>query len=105
MNKARLFGLFGFLGLLGLFTDNPGLFGFFGFFAFFAIGAPSDERLAQNAYKAGFNGFVAALLGLSVLITAHLMLDNHSTIALITAAVFVVTIVTFVISMAIFERR
>ncbi|MGM5488660.1 MAG: DUF3796 domain-containing protein [Nanobdellota archaeon] len=104
MNKIRLFGLFGFLGLLGLVTENPGLFGFFGFFAFFAIGAPTDERLAQNAYRSGFNAFIASLLGLSCLITAHLMLDNQSTIALLTAAAFVVTILTFAISMAVFER-
>lgn len=105
MNKMRLLGLLGFLGLLGLWTKNYGFFGFFGFFSFFAAGAKSDERVVTNTYRAGFNSFVVALIGLSVLITGLSMQTGLALMSLIIAAVFIATIVTFVVSFMVLDRK
>lgn len=105
MNKIKLLGFLGFLGLLGVWTKNYGFFGFFGFFSFFAATAKQDERLKINAYRAGFNSFIAALIGLSVLITGLSMDIGMALFSIITAAAFIATILTFVISLIVLEKK
>lgn len=105
MNKMKLLGFLGFLGLIGIPTHNYGFFGFFGFFSFFAAAQKSDERMSQNAYKAGFNAFVVSLIGLSFLITALSMNTGIALWSIILAAAFIVSILTFVISFIVLERR
>lgn len=100
----KFMGFLGFLGLLGFATENYGFFGFFGFFSFFAAAGRPDERLAANAYKAGFNGFMVAMLGLSALVTALSMDGGLALLSLMLAAVFAAVIVTFVVSMIVLER-
>lgn len=105
MDKMRFLGFLGFLGLLGFFTKNYGFFGFFGFFAFFAATKRQDERLTENTYKAGFYAFVAALLGLSLLVTAISMRAPLALFSLIIAGAYIAVILTFVISFMLLEKR
>ena len=105
MNKLKFLGFLGFLGLLGVYTNNYGFFGFFGFFSFFGITSKPDERLTENTYRAGFNSFVVALIGLSVLITALSMQGGLALMSLIIAAAYILTIVTFVVSFMILEKK
>ncbi|MGM5483745.1 MAG: DUF3796 domain-containing protein [Nanobdellota archaeon] len=105
MNKIKLLGFLGFLGLLGIWTKNYGFFGFFGFFSFFAATSKQDERLNINVYKAGFNGFVASLIGISLLVTAHSMETGLVFIAIITAVIFIIMILIFVISLILYEKK
>ncbi|MFP4112607.1 MAG: DUF3796 domain-containing protein [Candidatus Woesearchaeota archaeon] len=104
VKNLRYLGLLGFLGLLGIYTQNSGFFGFFGFFSFFAMSERPDERLAENTYKAGFNAFVVALAGLSLLITALSMRSGLVLIGLFIAGIFMAVILTFVISFMVLER-
>ena len=103
-NNIKFLGFLGFLGLLGIYTGNAGFYGFFGFFFFFPVAAKSDERLAENTYRSGFNAFIVALLGLSTMITGLSMESSINTIALIIAGTFIIMLFTFVISFMVFER-
>lgn len=104
-NKIKLLGLLGFLGLLGIPTKNYGFFGFFGFFSFFAATSKPDERLETNTYRAGFNSFVVALIGLSVLITSISMQSGIALMSIIIAATYIATILAFVISFMVLEKK
>lgn len=99
-----MLGFLGFLGLLGLPTGNYGFFGFFGFFSFFGVAARGDERLTTNAYRAGYIGFVAAILGMSLLVTALSMGTGPGLLALMIAGVFIAVLVSFVVAFFILER-
>lgn len=105
MNKIKLIGFLGFLGLLAIPTKNYGFLGFFGFFSFFAAAQRQDERLSMNAYKSGFNAFVAGLIGHSIMVTALSLAVPLAMFSLLLAAVFIVVIVTFVVSMLVLEKR
>ncbi|MFW5746574.1 MAG: DUF3796 domain-containing protein [Nanoarchaeota archaeon] len=104
-HNLKLLGFLGLLGLLGFTTKNYGFFGFFGFFSFFAATAHPDERLRMNTYKAGFYAFVVALIGLSTIITAFSLNVGMALTSLLIAAAYVATLLTFVISFVIAERR
>ena len=105
MRNMRFFGFFGLMGLLGIVLDNPGFFGFFGFFSFFVASSRQDERLELNTYKAGFNAFVVALIGLSFLATSLAINLGINAVSLIIAGTFIATLLTFVISFMVYEKR
>lgn len=105
ISRLRFLALLGFLGLLGLVTGNNGFYGFFGFFGFWAFRSRSDELLEKNSARAGFNAFVVSLVGLAIAIavvslTGSLMVAGGSIMA-----VFAAQIVTFVVSLNLYERR
>lgn len=108
MKKSPLMYLsfLGLLGLLGFITGNYGFFGFFGFFGFLVFSRiTNDERLRINIAKAGLNGFIISLAGLVLLIVAISIWGMQDFIAIIIAATFVITVLTFVISFMIYDSK
>ena len=105
-SKLRLLGFLGLLGLLGLITGNYGLFGFFGFFGFLgpAAFAKTDELLSKNINRAGLNGFIAALICLVISIVIITTLDTLEAAAILIAATFVISMLTFTFSLQYYEK-
>ena len=105
-NNIRFLGFLGFIGLLGIPTGNYGLFGFFGAFAFFGWGQiRNDEMFKLNIAKAGLNAFVVSFVGLILAITAISILRTLETAALFIGGIFFVQLMTFIISLYVYERR
>ena len=104
--KLRYLGFLGFIGLGGLITGNYGMFGFFGFFAFFGASLQQqDEMLRHNLARAGLNGFVISMLGLSASILVVTMLESWSYLALMVGITFAAQILTFTFSLIHYERK
>ncbi len=109
-NPIRYLGLIGLLGLVGLVTGNPGFYGFFGFFGFFGLARQGDdEMLRHNLGRAGLNAFIVSLLGFPVAIISIAFIESMETMlmffATFFAILFVVQVLTFVISFNIYEKR
>lgn len=105
-SNLRFLGLLGFIGLLALLTDNYGFAGFFGFFAFWGFaGVKNDELLRRNLARAGFNAFVVGLISLSVAIVALSLSKSLQVAALSIACIFILQLVTFIISFNMYERK
>jgi hypothetical protein len=108
-NPIRFLGLIGLLGLLGLVTGNTGFYGFFGFFGFFGlVRQADDEMLRHNLARAGLNAFIVSLLGFPVVVIAGSFFESLQTVAFLAnyiGVLFVVQILTFVLSFNIYEKR
>jgi hypothetical protein len=105
-SNLRFLGLLGFIGLLALLTDNYGYAGFFGFFGFWGFsGVKNDELLRRNLARAGFNAFIVGLLSLSVAIVALSLVKSLLVAALSIASVFILQLLTFIISFSVYERK
>lgn len=108
-NPIRFLGLVGLLGLLGLITGNTGFYGFFGFFGFFGLARHTDdEMLRHNLARAGLNAFIVSLLGFPVAVIAASFLESLQTVAFFAnyiGVLFVIQILTFVLSFNIYEKR
>ncbi len=108
-NPIRFLGLVGLLGLLGLITGNTGFYGFFGFFGFFGLARQGDdEMLRHNLARAGLNAFIVSLLGFPVVVIVLTFLESLQTVAFLAnyiGVLFVVQILTFVLSFNIYEKR
>jgi hypothetical protein len=104
-NKFALLGLLGLIGLLGIPTQNYGLFGFFGFFGFLGLaGLKNDEMLKENIGKAATNSFVVSLIGVATIMIILATLESMEITAISVAVVFVLQILTFTFSLALYER-
>ena len=103
-NPIRFLGLLGVLGLLGLITGNTGFFGFFGL-----ARQTDDEMLRHNLARAGFNAFIVSLLGFPVaVVSVSFMMPLEAMLAffvLFFAGLFIIQILTFVLSFNIYEKR
>ncbi len=109
-NPIRFLGLVGLLGLLGLITGNTGFYGFFGFFGFFGLARQGDDELLRhNLARAGLNAFIVSLLGFPLAVIAISFIDSMETMlaffATYFAVLFVIQILTFVLSFNIYEKR
>lgn len=105
-NNLRFLGCLGFVGLLGIPTGNYGFFGFFGAFAFFAFGGiTNDEMFKINIAKAGLNAFVVSFIGLVFAIASLSILQTIETAALFIGGIFLVQLLTFIISYYVYEKR
>ncbi|MDY6826504.1 MAG: DUF3796 domain-containing protein [Bacillota bacterium] len=109
-NPLRYLGLIGILGLLGIITENTGLFGLFGFFGFFGLARQrNDEMLRHNLARAGLNAFMVSLIGFPAAATIISFIDSLETVVVVLvntfAVLFVIQILTFVISFNLYEKR
>jgi hypothetical protein len=108
MQKGKLWylGFLGFIGLFGVVMGQPGLYGFFGFFGFFAATfRQQDELLEQNLNRAGMNGFVVSMLGLTLAIMVVALSRSFQWLPLMVGLVFAVQILTFTLSLMVYEKK
>ena len=105
-NPLRFLALLGLLGFLAFFTDNHGYLGYFGFFAFFSFyDAKFDEMLQHNLARAGLNAFIVSMVGVTVSIAVLSIAQTLAVAGVCLAVVFVAQILTFVISLTVYEKR
>ena len=105
VNKLALFALLGLIGLVGIPTQNYGLFGFFGFFGFLALaGIKDDEMLKENIGKSARNAFVVSTIGLVLAMVILTTTVNMDFAVIAIASIFVLQILTFTFSLAIYEK-
>jgi len=99
-------GFLGLLGFLGIFTSHLGFLGFFGFFSFFSFRKIlNDERLESNISKAGKNAFVVSVPVFVISIVVAVFLKDLSVYMYAFIATVVLQILTFSISLRMYERR
>ncbi|MEW6624538.1 MAG: DUF3796 domain-containing protein [Bacillota bacterium] len=105
-SNLRFLGLLGFLGFLGFFTNNYGFFGFYSFFSFWVFaGIQKDEMLSKNIAKAGLNAFVAFILAYPIAAIVLSILRTVDAAALIIGGIFAAQVLTFVISLMVYEKQ
>jgi len=109
-NPMWYLGFVGLLGLAGLVSGNAGFSGFFGFFGFFGLARQTDdEMLRHNLSRAGLNAFVVSMLGFPAVIIIGSFADSLETLIALFGhsfgILFVIQILTFVISFNLYEKR
>lgn len=94
------------LGLLGFVTGEPGWLGFLGFLGWLGWArTPYDERLRANVARASQIGFAVAMVGVTLLVALSALEVPQTVVSVGLAALFVAMLLTFGISVAVFERR
>jgi hypothetical protein len=107
LNLVNYLGLLGFLGILGFITGNIGFFGFFGFFGFLSTlgGTGTDERIESSINRACRNAYVLITLTMVSTLVFVVSFNAIQILPLAFAVLFIVSIVTFVVSFVIYNRR
>lgn len=104
-SRLKYLAVLSLLGLLGLVTGNVGFYGFFGFLGFVGFAKiKADERLMANLAKAVFYGFVVSLVGLSLAIAVSGFFRSTEAAMVGLAVVFVLSILTFTVSLIRLDR-
>lgn len=104
-NPLALLGLLGFLGLVGIVKGDALWYSWFGWFVWFRyMFHPIDERFKLNFDRAGRNGFLIALLGVSAIIVMKGMKVAEQMINGTIAGLFIVMVFSFVLSFYYFEK-
>jgi hypothetical protein len=99
-------GFLGFLGFLGIATGQIGFYGFFGFFGFFSYTRVlNDERLETNINKAARNAFLASLPVFVAAIVSAGLLEDLTVYAYAFIVLFILQILTFSLSLKIYDRQ
>lgn len=94
------------ISLLGLITGNEGWYGFLGFLGWLGLArTPYDERLRKNVARASQIGFMVSFVGVLALVTMSGLGLPKALIDATIAALFVIMVLGFGISVVIFERR
>lgn len=105
-NKMALLSLIGLFGLVGIPTQQYALFGFFGFFGFLSLlRLKNDELLKENIYKASTNAFLVSIISISITMVLVVILETITAAMIGLAVSFVLQMLTFNFSLAIYEKR
>ncbi|NHI83059.1 MAG: DUF3796 domain-containing protein [Candidatus Thorarchaeota archaeon] len=107
INLVNYLGFLGFLGLLGFVTGNVGFLGFFGFFGFLSIlgGRGSDERIENSINRACRNAYIVITITMVSSLVYVVSFDAIQAFPLVFALLFIVSIMAFVFSFIVYNRR
>ncbi|WP_186580334.1 DUF3796 domain-containing protein [Aquibacillus kalidii] len=109
-NKLAYLGFLGFIGFLGPFSfmgeDMSVAYFMFVFFFFFLYSkVEPDELFILNVQSAATKAFFLGFIFTTVVITFSFVIDNVSVLRLLFVITFAVSLLTFIISLELIERR
>ena len=104
---SKYLGFLGFLGLLGLFTGHLALYGLFNLFGFWSLTSKqkNDELLALNTARAGRNAFVVSMITIFLTVAAISVFKSLPAVEIAIGISFTAQLLTFIISLNIYERQ
>ncbi len=106
INPVAFLGLIGFIGIFGFFNGSWDWFIFFPWFVWFVwIKKPADERFYTNISKAARNGFIAAMIGTSIILGIMGFKLPYRSIIITAIIIFEVLLITFLASFFYYEKK
>lgn len=106
INPIAFLGLIGLIGIFGFFNGSWDWFIFFPWFVWFVwLKKPTDERFYTNIYKAARNGFVIAMIGVSIILGLMGFKLPYRSLIVSAIILFEALLVGFIASFLYYEKK